>query len=144
MNEVGNRTPAIVGFLIAGTIILALGFLAGQSGGGDDLDRVPDLSITSPQPGDTLTNPVAVEFMTPASLELGPAGWVARDMHLHIMVDGTELMPAAADIQPAGAGFVWTLPPLEAGDRRIYLTWAGRNHGNLRGRTDTVQLHIAH
>lgn len=143
MNEV-NRTPAIIGFLIAGTIILVLGFLAGQGGGADDLDGVPELSISSPQQGDTLTNPVAVEFVTPARLELGPAGWVARDMHLHIMVDGTELMPAAADIQPAGAGFIWMLPPLEPGARRIYLTWAGRHHGNLRGQTDTLQLHISH
>lgn len=141
MNE-ANRTPAIIGFLIAGAIILALGFLAGQGGGADDLDGVPELSIRSPQPGDTLTNPVTVEFVTPAPLELGPAGWVARDMHLHIMVDDVELMPAAADIQPAGAGFVWTLPQLEPGTHRLYLTWAGRHHGNLRGQTDTVQLHI--
>ncbi|CAN5784526.1 hypothetical protein BH23GEM10_BH23GEM10_04070 [soil metagenome] len=143
MNDV-NRTPAIVGFLIAGAIILALGFMVGRSDGANDLDGVPELSIRSPQPGDTLANPVAVEFVTPAPLELGPAGWVARDMHLHIMVDDTELMPAAADIRPAGAGFIWTLPPLETGDRRVYLTWAGRHHGNLRGHTDTIQLHITH
>lgn len=142
MNEV-NRTPAIIGFLIAGAIILALGFLAGQGGGADDLDSVPGLSVIRPQSGDTVANPVAVEFTTPAALELGPAGWVARDLHLHIMVDGRELMPAAADIEPAGAGFVWILPPLEPGDRRLYLTWAGRHHGNLRGQTDTIEVHIA-
>lgn len=137
-----NRTPAIIGFLVAGALILTFGFLAGLRNGSDDMDGVPALRVQAPAPGDTVENPVRVLFTTPAPLELGPMGWAASDLHLHIMVDGTEHMPAAGDIESADGTFTWTLPPLDPGDRTFHLTWAGRHHGNLRGVTDTVTVTV--
>lgn len=137
-----NRTPAIVGFLAAGALILAFGFMAGRGDGADGMDGVPALRVATPASGDTVRNPVRVTFSTPAPLDLGPMGWAASDLHLHIMIDGVEFMPAAADIETGSGTFTWTLPTLEAGDRTFYLTWAGRHHGNLRGVTDTVTVHV--
>lgn len=137
-----SRTPAIVGFLIAGFLVLAIGWIVSSRGGGPRHAAVPPLRVIAPASGDTVDNPVALEFRTPAALKSGPAGWVADDLHLHAMVDDREIMPAAADIQSGDSTFVWRLPRLETGARRIHLTWAGRHHGNLVGPRDTVVVYV--
>ncbi|HEX6134373.1 MAG TPA: hypothetical protein VFZ24_10420 [Longimicrobiales bacterium] len=137
-----SRAPAVIGFLAAGAVLLGASFLAGRAG--DTESRgVPALELVRPTSDDTLVNPLVLEFRTPASLRLdADAGWSAGDLHLHAIVDGREIMPAAADITPRGASFLWRLPRLEPGTRRIHLTWAGRHHGNLRGPADTIVVHV--
>lgn len=138
-----SRTPAIVGFLLGGAVILTLGFIGNSFQGRDPDDgAIPALRIAAPAPGDTLDNPVALRFTTPAPLRLERNGWVAGDMHLHAMADHREIMPGPNDIAEDGDAFVWRLPPLAPGEHRIYLTWAGRNHANLRGPSDTLVVHI--
>ena len=138
------RSVAIAGFLAVGALILGLGFCLGGDGEGPGADRIAPLHILDPVDGDTLANPVMLTFSTPAPLRLEPSmGWSANDMHLHAMADSVEIMPGAADIAPHGdSTFRWRLPALPAGTRRIYLTWAGRHHGNLRGQADTIRVHI--
>lgn len=137
-----SNTTAIAGFLIAGTVLLGLGFFA-RSPRDAIAVSVPAIRIIQPAHGDEVDNPVTVTFTTTSALELTRSGWSARDMHLHLMVDDLELMPAAADITIVGdSTFAWRLPHLEAGSRRIYLTWAGRHHGNLTGDADTVLVHV--
>lgn len=146
-NETGSpaaNTPAIIGFLIAGAVILGLGFLASVWQSDEPVAAAaPPLHIVAPVHGDTVSNPVTIRFHTPADLQLRPSGWTAGDLHLHVMADDREIMPAAADISPTGTQFDWQLPPLEPGTRRLYLTWAGRDHRNLIGIADTVYLHVA-
>lgn len=138
-----SRTPAIIGFLIAGAAILGASFLVSTLDRDRDGDNVPPISIVAPASGDSIADPPAILFATPAPLELHPGmGWMARDLHLHAMVDGREYMPAAADIAARDSLWTWTLPPLGPGTHTLYLTWAGRHHGNLRGVTDTVTVHV--
>lgn len=138
-----SRTPAIIGFLIAGAVILGASFFVSALDG-DSYDDIPPISITAPASGDTVTNPVTLAFHTPGELAFDPAmGWLAGDLHLHMMVGSLELMPAAADIVAVDSAYTWTLPSLDTGTHRLYLTWAGRHHGNLRGQTDTLVVHIA-
>jgi hypothetical protein len=137
-----GRTHAIIGFLIAGAAIIGASFFVStrDPSSGDD---VPPIAILGPADGDTLAEPVTLLFRTPARLELHPGmGWMAGDLHLHAMVGGRELMPAAADIAPSDSSWTWRLPVLGAGSHRLYLTWAGRHHGNLRGVTDTIRVHV--
>jgi hypothetical protein len=137
-----TRTPAIIGFLMAGAVILGASFFVSTLGDGSN-DNVPPLTITAPAPGDTVTNPVIIVFRTPGALEFDPAmGWMAGDLHLHAMVGTREIMPAAADIVATDSAYTWRLPMLDTGSYRLYLTWAGRHHGNLRGEADTVPVHI--
>ncbi|HSJ10912.1 MAG TPA: hypothetical protein VK928_13395 [Longimicrobiales bacterium] len=137
-----SRTPAIIGFLIAGAVILGLGFFGDRFARNDDA-TLPALAIAAPADGDSLANPVTLSFTSAAPLELHTGmGWMAGELHLHAMVDGAEIMPAAADIRPVGTGYEWRLPNLDAGERTLYLTWAGRHHGNLAGTSDTIRIHI--
>ena len=137
------RSVAIVGFLLAGAVILGLGFCLGGNGSGS-AGAIAPLRILDPADGDTLTNPVNLIFRTTAQLRLDPSmGWTADDMHLHAMADSVEIMPAARDIALQDDSlYTWRLPVLPAGTHRIYLTWAGRHHGNLRGTADTIRVHI--
>src|SRR5690606_11484453 len=92
-----TRTPAIVGFLLAGAAILTVSFLVSSRGGGEAGD-VPPFTILAPATGDTVTNPVTIIFRTPGELRLDPSmGWSTRALHLHTMVGTREIMPAAAD-----------------------------------------------
>ena len=138
-----TRTPAIIGFLVAGAVILGASFFV-TALDGDAYDDVPPISIAAPASGDTVTNPVMLAFDTEGELEFDPAmGWVASDLHLHAMVGSLELMPAAADIVATDSAWTWRLPRLEPGTHRLYLTWAGRHHGNLRSETDTIVIHVS-
>lgn len=140
-----SRTPAIIGFLVAGAVILGASFFVTSIGSidGASYDDVPPVSITAPASGDTVANPVTLVFETPGELVFDPAmGWVASDLHLHAMVGSLELMPAAADIAATGSAWTWRLPQMDAGTHRVYLTWAGRHHGNLRGETDTIVINV--
>lgn len=137
-----SRTPAIIGFLIAGLLVLGLGFFGDRFTAGGD-QQLPPLTLVSPRSGDSVANPVMLQFRTPAQLELHSGmGWMAGELHLHAMVDGTEVMPAAADIRAAGDGWEWQLPPLEPGNRQVHLSWAGRHHGNLTTPSDTARIHV--
>jgi len=137
-----RRTPAVIGFLVAGAVLLGASFLASTRSDAPP-DALPDLEILTPTSGDTVANPISIVFRTPAPLALDPAmGWSAGELHPHAMVNGREIMPAAADIAPADTTFVWRLPRLEPGTHRVHLTWAGRHHGNLSGASNTLTVHV--
>jgi hypothetical protein len=137
-----SRTPAIIGFLIAGAVILGASFFVSTLPD-TAYDGVPPITISSPASGDSVTNPVTVSFRTTDALRLDPGmGWTAGDLHLHAMAGSREIMPAAADVVQTDSTFKWRLPHLDSGSHRLYLTWAGRHHGNLRGLADTVVIHV--
>jgi hypothetical protein len=138
-----SRTPAIIGFLFGGAVILMLGFMGSMWRGESESDRAaPALELLAPTTSDTVENPVVIRFRTPADLRLERRGWVAGDLHVHAMVDDREIMPAAADITAEAGAYAWRLPPLEPGTYRIHLTWAARDHANLAGPADTIRIHI--
>jgi len=128
-----SRLVTLVGGL--GIFMVAAGILIGavtMFGPRTDLSTgVPSLVLIEPQAGDTVGRPLVLRFTAGNELALGGMGWASNDLHLHVYVDGTEIMPAAADIRDAGDGtFLWTLP-VESGMRRVQLRWAGMDHGNL-------------
>ena len=104
---------------------------------------VPSLVTISPQPGDTVDAPLVVRFTAGNDLTLGGMGWASNDLHLHAYVDGTEIMPAAADIEDAGDGtFLWTLPT-EGGSHTIQLRWADMDHGDIQvGASRTIDVFV--
>lgn len=136
-----GRAPTIIGFLLAGTTILALGWFV------DDRQEEQQpgpatFEILAPATGDTLENPVAVRFRTEAPLNLGRQGWAAGPLHPHAVVDGAELMAGPNDIFADGVSYVWLLPRLRPGNHALLLTWAGIRHDYLATPGDTVRFHV--
>lgn len=142
------RTPPVVLFLFGTALLLAVALAAallhsasGRSASGAPA-QIPALRVLAPAGGDTVRNPVELRFRTDAPLRAGAAGWTADGLHLHLLIDGREVMPAAADIRRNDRDYAWRLPALAAGPQRLWLTWAGADHRNLDAPTDTLHLHV--
>jgi hypothetical protein len=139
-----RQVRAATAFILAGAVIIGFGTV-------DRLrqppppDDVPPLRILEPASGDSLNAPLVVRFSTPAGLRLDPRlGWAAGDLHLHLILDGTEIMPAAGDITDHGDGtFAWRVAAARPGPVRLHLTWAGPDHRRIDGPADTIRIRLA-
>ena len=102
---------------------------------------VPSITLLAPQSGDTVDAPIPVRFRAGDRLALGTMGWASDDLHLHAYVDGVEIMPAAADIEPLGDGaFLWNVPAYP-GEHTLELGWAGMQHGAIsEGASEAVRV----
>jgi hypothetical protein len=128
----GVRAPLIIGFLLAGGALLALGLFADRLRRAPDDARLPALTLVAPAPDDTVdAGPVRVHFQSSEPLRLGSMGWVAGDLHPHILLDGRELMAAAADIRETPDGYEWLLPAVAPGPHTLLLAWAASHHGTV-------------
>lgn len=128
--------------MVAGGVFVLL--FGGPSDGAEAVLQSPELVISAPAAGDTVSPPLAIEFQLAAPLTAGPAGWQWRNLHLHAEVDGTSLMPRPTDIIRTEAGYRWTLPGLLPGTRRLRLGWAGDDHRPLAaGASPEISVFVA-
>jgi hypothetical protein len=136
--------PQIVGILIAGLVVLAIGLWLGRRPVGP-AEGLLQIELVRPSAGDTVVGNARIEFRTKARLTKAPEGWRAGRLHLHALVDGVELMPGAADITRIGDGaFVWQLPQLRAGEHEIALRWSAPDHRPVdEGATDIVPFVVS-
>ncbi len=122
--------PTIILLLVVGGILLGIGLWTG----GNDRHAAPanpaaTLTIVEPADSATVAAPLDVTFSTAAPLRLTPMGWQAEHLHLHAIVDGTEIMPGALDIRALGEGrYRWRLKDVGPGSHDIRLVWARADH----------------
>jgi hypothetical protein len=140
------RTATIVGFVIAGVVLLLWG-LGGRGGAAPPPGRVaaPRIVLLAPAAGDTVDAPLRLRFrVESAGLALGPAGWGSGELHIHAHVDDVEIMPGPADIERLdGNDFLWTFPHVAAGPRRIRLAWSDAAHRPVAaGATESIRVHV--
>lgn len=137
----GGRTAApdrrilriAVGYAIAGAVVLGLGFwVAGRDPISPGAPEVWSLVIYNPESGAVVDHPLTLMIETRAPLELGAQGWVAGRLHPHVLVNGVELMPAAADIEALGDGrYRWRLPTVSRGTHQVQVVWSGPDHAQI-------------
>jgi hypothetical protein len=126
------RAPLIIGFLLAGGALLALGLFADRLRRAPDDAGLPALTLITPAAEDTVAGgPVRVLFQSGEPLRLGSMGWVADDLHPHILLDGRELMAGASDIRETPDGYEWLLPAVAPGAHTLLLAWAASHHGTV-------------
>jgi hypothetical protein len=117
----------VLGFVVAGVLLLVIGFWTAQRQQNPPADAVPVVTLLSPASDTTVGGALTVHFKTSAPLRLGPAGWAAGRYHLHALLDGVELMPGATDIrQVEGGGYTWAVTPVRPGV--FQLLWARPDH----------------
>lgn len=129
-HEPAPLAAKVIGLLLAGLAILALGFWV-NARGGDERDVAERLAITllSPAAGDTVASRPVLRFETRARLRPAPEGWRAGRLHIHAVVDGVEHMPTAADLRQIGMNrYEWRLPAFAPGPHRAFLQWSGPGH----------------
>lgn len=127
----------LLGILGGAFVLLALVVLI--RGGEEDTSRraavpPPRIDVISPEGGARVTGPLEIVFRVDADLRHAPSGWGTGDLHLHLLIDGREFMPAASDIErlPSGA-YRWSLRALEPGTRELRLSWSDQSHQALAG-----------
>lgn len=132
---VADRVLGVVGgaMILAAVVLL---FVGGESDGatGAAIDA-PALEMIQPKHGSPVrTKRLFVVFRSEADLRPKPGGWGTDSLHLHLSLNGTELMPAAGDIERLPDDlFRWTLPRPEAGVHTLRLFWSGPDHRPIPG-----------
>lgn len=144
-----SRVDAVYGAVGAVALLFAAFFaVRAMLGPGDEGRRaaepVPVLELLEPADGATVTQPFDLVFDAGAALRPGAGGWEAGGRHLHLGLDGGELMPAAAEIRPAGGTrYAWTLSGLAPGAHTLRLFWSDAAHRPLaEGASRTVTVTV--
>ncbi len=97
--------------------------------GGADLE--PNISITSPSTGDTVSSPVSIAFeVTDWDLESGDG----KPTHFHVFVNGVDKSGAVHQLTP------WSIE-LEAGNYTITFELANADHKFI-GINDTIEITV--
>lgn len=133
------------GALVIGALVML--FVGGESddGGSEPVGAPPVLEIVAPADEASLSGPLEVVFRVPARLTMRPGGWGVEDFHLHLALDGVELMPAAGDLEQVGEGeYRWHVGRLDPGTHALHLLWSGVDHRPLpQTRTATVRVTVS-
>lgn len=121
--------PVVAGFLLAGSLLLGLGFWVAYRTPAPS--GPPSLELIQPAGDTSVRGPLHVTFRTGRPLALHPTGWGAGRYHLHMLLDSSELMPAAADIRALGANrYTWRVAK-PAQTVRLQLIWSLPNHSRV-------------
>ena len=137
-----NFLPVITGIGLTCLLLAALGYLANQRGKASRAGP-PALGIVAPSEGMAIDSPLVIRFTSANPLDLRDSGWGHDKFHLHAVVNGVEIMPAARDIVRADSShYQWTIGGAR-GAATFHLGWADQAHRPLRqGATDTVTVTI--
>ncbi|MEO5510291.1 MAG: hypothetical protein ABIS27_06640 [Longimicrobiales bacterium] len=132
------RKNAIIGFLIAGTVLIGLSIYATThrnppAAVAPEILVVGTVVVGTPPHG-------GVRFVTRAPLKTTPMGWMAGDLHLHALVDTTSLMAGSNLIRVAGDTLVWSFPSIPPGTHSIRLFWADPRHRPIGDSTRSIDL----
>jgi hypothetical protein len=136
-----------------GAVVLSLAMVTAACGNGDDLTPTAgpngdaaSVAFASPADGDSVSNPVAVSFVT-EGFTLQPAGEVHPDAgHLHVMVDVPcvtpgQVIPKDAQHVHFGKGQGKGSIDLAAGKHTLCLQ-AGDGEHKALGLTDTITVTV--
>jgi hypothetical protein len=105
-----------------------------EDGGTRPVAPPPAVRLVAPAAGAVLTGGLEVVFELDEELQRMPSGWGVEGHHLHLQLDGLELMPAAADVQAVTRGrYRWSVGRLESGAHRLRLFWSDASHAPVAG-----------
>jgi hypothetical protein len=150
-----NATPAVrsladrlLGLVGAAMVVAAVVFAVagGEADPGVPAPVAPPaLRLIAPVDGATLDGELAVVFRSASELRQMPGGWGAESLHLHLELDGVQLMPSTADIQRLAPGeYRWVLPRPAPGEHTLRLFWSDADHTPLtEGASAPVRVRVA-
>jgi hypothetical protein len=130
--------PAVIGFILAGVGILALGLWLGLR---ERTPATPQLTLVAPTASEAVDGPVYLLFDVDRSrMRIGPGGWGIGQLHVHAWVNGREIMPAAADIELVGnpSRYRWTLGVLPPGEHTVRVGWSDVRHREVEAGSSEV------
>ncbi len=132
----------VLGILGAGMLVLAVVVLirgGAEDGVGRPLAAPPAIELVEPVTGSELAGPLGVVFEVAEELAPQRSGWGVGGYHLHLRLDGLELMPGTADVEALSRErYRWTVGPLQPGPHRLQLYWSDASHVAVQGGESAV------
>lgn len=120
------------GVLVLGAIFLLV--VGGEDDTGVAATPAPEISVVSPLDGAAIAGPLDVVFRVPEDMTLQEGGWGIRSHHLHLSLDGVELMPAERDLERLGPGeYRWRVGSVDPGGHALQMLWSGTDHRPIPG-----------
>ena len=129
-----RSVPDTVLGVVGGIMVLLALFVAVRGGAGDGAGvpvTAPLLAVVQPTDGSIVEGPLVVQFDVQAEMQPQAGGWGIGGYHLHLHLDGLELMPGPADLRSASSGYQWVVGPLEPGTHRLQLYWSDEQHRRI-------------
>jgi hypothetical protein len=127
--------------IFAAIFLLVRGVASDGSASATD---VPVVAILQPEDGTSVSEPVEIQFAVSSRLESREDGWGVGPYHLHLDLNGRELMPGPADLRrlPNGA-YSWLLSEVGDGQVSLILRWSDSSHLTIPGAaSDSVVVNV--
>jgi hypothetical protein len=108
-------------------------------------DNLPPLRIVSPRAGAQLGPNLAVDFETDADLPNMTMGGKSSDVHLHVNIDDTALMPTMSELKPLGKNqyrYLFDMPAAP-GQHLISVYWSDAAHRTIENSVRRVSVTVA-
>lgn len=120
--------------LIAALVV----FVVGGPGDGQAsavASDLPQLSLVEPVNGATVAGPLRLVFSSGGErLMWMPTGWGVGGHHVHVEVNGVEVMPGPSDISPqSGDRYSWVVANAPLGELTVRLIWSDSRHRPVDG-----------
>ena len=144
--EGGWSLPDVLLGVLGGAMVIFALVAVVMGRGASDVPVVtpPAVTILTPVEGEVLQGRLEIVFETDEEIFPSPSGWGTGELHLHLSVDGQEIMAAPEAIvllQPRR--YRWVVPGVTAGDHELRFFWADSTHQRLEGgESETIDVTV--
>ncbi|MFA7282800.1 MAG: hypothetical protein WC100_22160 [Sterolibacterium sp.] len=107
-------------------------------------DNLPPIRIVSPNAGAQLGPNLAMDFETDADLPNMTMGGKSSDVHLHVNIDDTALMPTMSELKPLGKNqyrYLFDMPAAP-GQHLISVYWSDAAHRTIEHSVRRVSVTV--
>ena len=131
----GSLPDLLLGVIGGAMVVFALvAVTLGRDASEPPVVTPPAVSVLSPATGSASGSRLEIVFRTAEEIHPSPTGWGTGELHLHLSLDGQEIMPARESIEPLQPDvYRWVLPAVPAGEHEIRFFWADGAHRVVEG-----------
>lgn len=144
--EPGRSLPDLLLGVVGGAMVVFALVAVVMGRGASDVPVVtpPVVTILAPAEGDSVAGRLAIVFETDREISASPSGWGTGELHLHLAVDGLEIMAAPGSIERLEPGrYRWVVPGVAPGEHEVGFFWADAAHQRLEGGgSETIRVTV--
>jgi hypothetical protein len=131
----GSIADLVLGGIGGAMVILALlSAVFGRESTAAPADAPPSVVILSPADEGVVTGRLEIQFRPAAAINPSPAGWGTDRFHLHLDLNGRELMPGLDQVQRLPSGdYRWAVGAVPPGVHTLRLFWSDAAHRPVQG-----------
>lgn len=132
----GRALPDLLLGLVGGAMVVFALVAVVMGRGASEVPAVspPAVTVLSPAPGGVAPSRLEIVFETDEEILPSPSGWGTGELHLHLALDGQEIMASPDAIEILGAGrYRWVVPGVVPGEHEMRFFWADGAHRVVEG-----------